>query len=148
MPAKPRLIALALLLAACGGGEPVDEAPPPAFRIDFEAREAPDVFEREGEGRRSRADTAGTWAVVSGLRRPESAVVRNLATGAEVRVSLFNGRPTGGAAAELSGEAADALDIGEDPVEVRVTAVRDEPKVAPTDRGGGVRGIFGRLGGG
>jgi hypothetical protein len=120
---------LALLaLAACGSGEPADRAQP-AFTLTFEASAAPEVFDREGPARRSVRDTEGYWAVVQGLRRPESAVVRNLATGAEVTVALFAGRPAGGAAAELSVGAADALGIGEAPVQVRVTAVRDEPRV-------------------
>jgi hypothetical protein len=117
-----------LVLAACGSGEPADRAHP-AFTLTFEASAAPEVFEREGPGRRSARDTGGYWAVVQGLRRPESAVVRNLATGAEVTVALFAGLPAGGAAAELSAAAADALGISETPVRVRVTAVRDEPRV-------------------
>jgi hypothetical protein len=48
-----------------------------------------------------------------------------------VTVALFGGRPVGGAVVELSAEAADALGLGEAPVRVRVTAVRDEPRVAP-----------------
>lgn len=117
-----------LALAACGAGEPADRAHP-AFTLTIEASAAPEVFEREGPARRSARDTGGYWAVVQGLRRPESAVVSNLATGAEVTVALFAGRPAGGAAAELSAEAADALGIGEAPVQVRVTAVRDVPRV-------------------
>jgi hypothetical protein len=117
-----------LVLAACGAGEPAARAQP-AFTLTFEASAAPEVFDREGPARRSVGDTEGSWAVVQGLRRPESAVVRNLATGAEVTVALFAGRPAGGAAAELSAAAADALGISETPVRVRVTAVRDEPRV-------------------
>lgn len=121
--------ALALLaLAACGGDGAADR-PQPAFTLTFEPSAAPEVFEREGAGRRSARETGGYWAVVQGLRRPESAVVRNLDTGAQVTVALFAGRPAGGAAAELSTEAADALGIDDAPVEVRVTAVRDEPRV-------------------
>jgi hypothetical protein len=117
-----------LALAACGSEEAM-RRPQPAFTLTIEQRTAPEVFEREGPGRRSARETGGFWAVVQGLRRPESAAVRNLATGAEVTVALFAGRPAGGAAAELSVGAADALGIGEAPVQVRVTAVRDEPRV-------------------
>jgi hypothetical protein len=97
--------------------------------VSFAPRELPEVFEREGLGRRSSADTPGFWAVVAGLRRPESGVVQNPATGAEVRVALFIGRPPAGTVAEISAEAAAALGIGTEPVAVRVVAVRDEPQV-------------------
>jgi hypothetical protein len=117
-----------LMLAACGGDEPADR-PQPAFIVVFEPSAAPGVFEREGPGRRSARETGGYWAVVAGLRRPESASVRNLATGAEVIVALFAGRPAGGAAAELSAAAADALGIEDAPARVRVTAIRNEPRV-------------------
>ncbi len=123
-----------MALAACVAGEPAGDAQP-AFTLTIEASAAPEVFEREGPARRSGRDTGGYWAVVQGLRRPESAVVRNLATGSEVTVALFSGRPVGDAAAELSAAAADALGIGEAPIRVRVTAVRDEPRVEPP-RGG------------
>lgn len=124
-----------MLLAACGGEQAAD-GPQPAIRISFEPREAPEVFLREGPGRRTDTGTEGLWAVVGGLGRAESAMVRNLASGAEVRVALFAGRPAGGALVELSSQASDALGIGADPVEVRVVAVRDEPTVAtPHQRG-------------
>ena len=129
-------LATALALAGCGGGaEPQDR---PAFEIRFEAQENPEVFDREGPARRSARDTAGLWAVVAGLSRPESAIVHNRANRRSVRVALFNGRPAGDAVAELAPEAAEALGIGEAPVEVRVVAVRDEPQVA-APRGGFLR---------
>lgn len=128
-PAPWRAAALAamLALAACGQG---DDGSASGISLSFEAVEAPDVFSLEGPGRRTGPDGAeGLWAVVAGLRRPESAVVRNLDNGQEVTVALFAGRPGGGAAVVLSAEAADALGIGAAPVAVRVTAIRKEPVV-------------------
>jgi len=135
-----RHIALAamLALAGCADGRTENDEVSPAFEIRFEARENPEVFQDEGPGRRSARDTSGLWAVVSGLPRPESGVVRNLDNRRSVRVALFTDRPAGGAMAELSIEAADALGIGNAPVDVRVTAVRDEPQVATPRRGFGL----------
>ncbi len=130
-------LAASLALAGCGGGagDQEESSTTPAFEIRFEAQENPAIFDREGTARRSARDTSGLWAVVSGLSRAESAMVHNRENGRSVRVALFNGRPGGGTVAELSPQAAEALGIGESPVRVQVTAVRDEPQVQTPRRG-------------
>lgn len=130
-----RAAALVLVALAAGCGLlPGGDASGDGLRLSFEDVAEPAAFSREGEGRRDPGDAAGLWAVVADLPRPERALVVNLATGAEATVSLFRG---GGAPSDirLSGEAADALGIGNRPVPVRVTALRREASIAPP-RGG------------
>lgn len=115
---------LALALAGCGfGGEPG-----PPERLGFEDRLAPEAFEREAPAVRDAPDgAAGLWAAVPDLPRPERALVLNIANGDEVEVALFAGRR--GTPVRLSVEAAEALGIGDDPVNVRITALRRQPKI-------------------
>jgi len=122
---------LALSISGCGG-----QGSPDALTVVFEDTEEPGAFFREGLGRRTaNTDAGGLWAVVRELPRAESAVVRNLRTGAEVTVALFAARRSVDVTdVELSTEAADALGIGEEPVAVSVTAVRTEPNlIVPKD---------------
>jgi hypothetical protein len=120
---------LAALPVACGllpGREPRG-----ALSLSFEDRAEPGVFSAEGAGRRDAPEGAGgLWAVVEGLGRPERGRVENLATGAAVTVALFAGGSANGEI-RLSGEAADALGIADEPVRVRVTALRREPLLTP-----------------
>ena len=76
--------------------------------------------------------SAGLWAAVRGLPRPERALVENPANGAEVVVALF-AAPGGGPDIRLSNEAAEALGIAGGPTVVRITALRREPQIDTTE---------------
>lgn len=122
---------LAAVLASCGplgegrGGDPAAGD----LALRFEDEPSPGVFLIEAPAARDGAKGApGLWAAVQGLRRPERAEAVNLATGATVNVALYRaGR--GAPAIRVSNEAADALGIGEKPVNVRITALRRKPVV-------------------
>jgi hypothetical protein len=125
--------ALAGLMAACApaeapaGAEPQDAS----LRLRFDDVLAPGAFSRKGPAV-AEADGAapGLWAVVPGLPRPERARVEHLATGATVDVALFAGPGGPGGATRLSPAAAAALGLGAGPAQVRVTALRREPRLA------------------
>lgn len=122
-------LALALFVAACGGGRNV--RPDAALDLSFEDRETPDAFSRDGVGRRAGTDAGGLWAAVAGLPRPERALLQNTETGASVEVALFRARAgTPAQDIQLSAAAADALGIGDAPAPVRVVALRREPSLA------------------
>lgn len=98
------------------------------LRLSYEDVLAPQAFSREGPAVAVGPDAAaGYWAETPGLPRPERGRVENLATGAAIEVSLFAGR---GGAIRLSAAAAEAIGIGSEPVRVRVTALRREPRIA------------------
>lgn len=128
-----RLVGLTglLLLSACGrlalGDGPAPEEGDISLR--FEEKPAPDVFLIESEARRDKpGGAAGLWAAVQGLRRPERAEAVNLATGRSVDLALYSAGK-GGAAIRLSDEAAEALGIADQPVKVRITALRQQPVI-------------------
>lgn len=121
--------ALAVPLTACGlAPGPAGDTAAGSIQLSMEERELPGVFDRRGLGRPVAGGPDGLWAVVAGLPRPESAVVRNSETGSEVTVPLFRG-PTGQDPADirLSVAAAEAIGIGDRPQPVHVTALRREP---------------------
>lgn len=126
------LVALALIGALAGCAH---EAPPPpgGLKIRFEDKAAPGAFSVEAMALRDGLDgAAGMWAAVPGLKRPERAEVTNLGNGETVVVALYTGR---GTTVRLSGQAADLLEIGNRPVRIRVTALRQAPRIDTT--GGG-----------
>jgi hypothetical protein len=121
---------LALALPACGIGSDAPEPAEGAIRVAFQDVEAPEVLQREGRARRAENGTAGgLWGVLSGLRRPERALVRNLDSGAEVEVALYGGSAGRDAMMSLSPAASDLLGILDEPVPVRVVALRREPQI-------------------
>jgi hypothetical protein len=124
-------LGLASAVAACGlAPGDGDAGTPRGARLDFADREAPEVLEREGAARRAADDAAsGLWGVIAGLRRPERALVRNVGSGAEVEVALYGGSAGSGAVIRLSPQASDILGILESPVQVRVVALRREPRI-------------------
>jgi hypothetical protein len=127
-----RSAAVALMAALAGCAPPGSEAPDPdrPMQLRFEDRPDPAAFEREGAAvRDAPKGAAGLWAAVPGLPRPERAVVVLLATGDEVEVALYR---SAGSVIRLSGEAADALGIGAEPVRVRVTVLRRHPSLDTT----------------
>jgi hypothetical protein len=118
------------VLTACG--RPHGEAPPAegAMRLSFEDRPEPAAFAREGPAVRDGPEgSAGLWAAVRGLPRPERAVVENPANGTEVVVALF--AASAGPGIRLSNEAADALNITGGAT-VRITALRRELQIDTT----------------
>ena len=124
--------ALAVLaLAGCALRDAGEAADPDTLRLRFEETVHPEIFLREALGRRaSSEETEGLWAVVPDLPRPERAEVRNLRSGARVRVALFAAEK--GADADevrLSPAAADVLGIAGEPVPVRITALRRDPRI-------------------
>lgn len=123
------LAGLPLLVAAGCATQPGGR--PDALGIRFDVVEEPAAFALEGLARRPDRDApGGYWAVVPGLPRAESAAVRRQGGGKAVVVSLFRaprGTPPG--AIVLSEAAAAALGIGDDPVPVRIVAVREEPEL-------------------
>ncbi len=124
------VVALAIM-SACSA--PSDREGRPSsgldFQIAFEERLRPDIIFVTGTARRdpSPGAAAGLWGVLRGLPRAEQAVVENLGTGAKATISLYSGNPGGGATLRLSPQAADLLGVLEDPVEISVTAIRQEP---------------------
>ncbi len=82
------------VLAACGRPEAAPDATPDRpVRLRFEDRPEPDVFSREGPATRDGPNgSAGLWASVVGLKRPERGLVENTDTGAKVVVALFVAR--------------------------------------------------------
>ena len=118
-------------LAACArndGAAPAGQG----IALRFEDKAEPGVFSGEGPGVRDGPKGAGgLWAAVAGLPRPERGLVVNTKTGAKVVVALF-AAGKGGPAIRLSNETADALGIGDDPVPVRITALRREPELDTT----------------
>ena len=124
-------LTLLAVLAGCGrpdGASAPGEGP---LRISFEDRADPAAFTREGLGTRDRPEgSAGLWVAVTGLARPERALVENPATRKKVVVALF-AASGGGPPIRLSNEAADALGIT-DAAEVRITALRRAPQIATT----------------
>lgn len=131
-------LALLAVLAACGRTEGTPEATPDGaadrpVRLRFEDRPEPDVFSREGPATRDGPNgSAGLWASVVGLKRPERGLVENTDTGAKVVVALFVAREGAEPAIRLSGEAAEAIGIGNAPAAVRITALRREPQIDTT----------------
>lgn len=133
----PRVVAraaglvLAAILAGCGPlGQGRSAGPGDGdLELSFEDAPSPDVFLIEAPAVRDGPDGAsGLWAAVQGLKRPERAEAVNVATGATVDVALY--RAGGGAPAiRLSNEAADALDVGDTAVNIRITALRRKPVV-------------------
>ncbi len=133
-PLGPGILALALL---AGCAQTVPEAGGKGgggYRIAFEDRQAPGAYSVEGMAVSGRRDgAAGLWATVSGLKRPERAEVENLGNGRTVVVALFSGGRAG--TVGLSWQAADSLGIGDRPVRVRVTALRQAPRLDTTSGG-------------
>jgi hypothetical protein len=124
-----RVLALLAVLAACGRPDGAGEG---ALRLSFEDRAEPAAFAREGPAVRDGPQgSAGLWAAVRGLPRPERALVENPANGAEVVVALF---AAGGAGPDirLSNEAAEALGIADGAAVVRITALRRAPQIDTT----------------
>jgi len=127
-------LALAAALVACGrlgGGE--EAAPRGALQIRFEDKPDPEAFALVGQAVRDAPKGAdGLWAAVAGLPRPERALAVNTGNGRKVVVALF-AAPKGAAdRIRLSNAAADALGIGDAPVEVKLTALRREAKIRTT----------------
>lgn len=124
-------LVLAVVLASCGPLAEGRGADPAAgdLALRFEDVPSPGVFLIEAPAVRDGARGApGLWAAVQGLKRPERAEAVNLATGATVDIALYRaGR--GAPAIRVSNEAADALGIGETPVNIRITALRRKPVV-------------------
>ena len=120
------LAGLALLVAA--GCATVPGSPPDGLGIRFDVVEEPAAFALEGTARRPDRDApGGYWAVVPGLPRAESAVVRRQGGGKAVVVALFRAPRTAPSGEILLSEAvAAALGIGDAPVPVRIVAVREE----------------------
>ncbi len=131
-PLGPGVLALGLaLLAGCAQTAPQAGG---GLRLAFEDRPAPGAFSFEGTAVPGRRDgAAGLWATVPGLKRPERAEVENLANGRSVVVALFSGGRTG--TVGLSWQAADSLGIGDRQVRVRVTALRQAPRLDTTTGG-------------
>lgn len=127
------VVALAIAASGCAStGARQQAATAEGLTIAFETVEAPEAFFRDGLAVADRADGAsGFWAAVPRLPRPERALIVNPATEAAVEVALFAGGSVG-APVRLSGAAAEALGIGAEPVRVRITALRRQPRlVAP-----------------
>ena len=120
------LAGLALLVAA--GCAAVPGGRPEGLGIRFDVVEDPTAFALEGTARRPDRDApGGYWAVVPGLPRAESAVVRRQGGGKAVVVALFRAPRTAPSGEILLSEAAAAaLGIGDAPVPVRIVAVREE----------------------
>jgi hypothetical protein len=127
-------LALAAGLVACGrvaGG--ADEAPRGGLQIRFEDKPEPAVFALEGPAVRDAPKGAdGLWAAVAGLPRPERALVVNTGNRRKVVVALFAAPKGAAIPVRLSNAAADALGIGDAPEDVKITALRREPKVRTT----------------
>ncbi len=104
---------------------------PEGLDIRFDVVEDPAAFALDGPARRPDRDApGGYWAVVPGLPRAESAVVRRQGGGKAVVVALFRAPRTSPSGEILLSEAAAAaLGIGDDPVPVRVVAMREEPEL-------------------
>ncbi len=129
------MIWLALLaeLAACGRFGGAAHPPEGGMRIRFEDKAEPSVFALEASAVRDRKDgAAGLWAAVKGLPRPERGLVVNTATGNKVVVALFSAPPDAASPVRLSNDAADVVGIGDRPTEVRITALRREPRLDTT----------------
>lgn len=128
-------LALLAALGACGwggddGGAGPGERP---LRLSFEDRPEPDVFSREGQAARDGPKgSAGLWAAVVGLKRPERGLVENAATGRKVVVALFVAPAGADPAIRLSNDAADAIGLGDAGGAVRITALRREPQIDTT----------------
>lgn len=122
-------MALALLAAGCGGGA----TDPGGTRLAFDDVLAPDAYLLEARAERDAMGGAGgLWAAVPDLARPERAVVFNAATGEAVIVALF--RSGSGDPPRVSHEAAEAIEMGEDPALLRFTAIRREARLeSPRD---------------
>lgn len=119
---------LSAALAACGAGDAPERRA--GTHLSFEDLPAPEVFAFRGPAERDPADgTGGLWATVPGLPRPERGLVVNEATGAEVVVALFR---AGRAGTRLSGDAAEAIGIGDRPITVSITALRKKPRIDTT----------------
>ena len=128
-------LALVAVLAACGRteGTPTATAGTGRFASASRIGPSPDVFSREGPAiRDGPKGSAGLWAAVVGLTRPERGLVENTDTGAKVVVALFAAREGAEPAIRLSNEAADAIGIGDAPAAVRITALRREPQIDTT----------------
>lgn len=123
-------IVAAVALSACGRpGGPDPRQGDGGLELSFEDNPAPSVFQLEGEAVRDTPDgAAGLWAAVSGLDRPERAEAVNVGTGKRVSLALYRARGSG-PAIRLSNEAADALGVKDQPVNVRITALRRRPVV-------------------
>lgn len=101
------------------------------MRIQFEDKAEPGVFETSGSAVRDKEGGAGgMWAAVPNLPRPERAEIAIAGSGRHhgktAVVALFR---TGGSVIRVSNEAADALGIGGEPVDVRITALRSVPEI-------------------
>lgn len=120
------LAGLPLLVAA--GCEPLPGNRADGLGIRYDVVEEPAAFALDGVARRPDRDAAGGyWAVVPGLPRAELAVVRRQGGREDVVVALFRApRTAKSGEIVLSEAAAAALGIGDDPVPVRIVAVREE----------------------
>lgn len=127
--ARLMLAGLALLAAAGCAGAPGGR--PEGLGITFDVVEEPTAFTLEGLARRPDRDApGGYWAVVPDLPRAESAVVRRKGGGKAVVVALFRApRASHAEGIVLSEAAAAALGIGDEPMPVRIVALREEPEL-------------------
>lgn len=129
-----KAVLLGLLVSGCvnpAGDENRTAVSPEGMQITFEDVPEPNVLNLEGTAVRT-ADSSegGLWGVVADLRRPESAVVEDRETGNMVTVSLFRAtKSLSGHVIMLSNMAADELEISDQPLRVRITALRSEPKL-------------------
>jgi hypothetical protein len=133
-----RLTAAAALAAAVTACAPLRDAPPPTtapsgpeeLRLSFDDMLAPSIFDLTGPAMADPEAAGGLWAVVPGLSRPERARILRLDGGASVTVALFRGPTARDGAVRISAAAAEALGMGEEPAQVRITALRREPRLA------------------
>lgn len=133
--AQVAAFAMVAALPACGRFASDSDSRPAGVNGDvlalsFEDAPEPGVFVLQADAVRDEAEGAGgLWAAVEDLDRPERAEAVNLETGKAVVVALYRASRPGGPI-RLSNEAADALGVGEGPVNVRITALRRKPVVA------------------
>jgi hypothetical protein len=130
------LAAGGLAAGGCGArrGGPGEQADAP-IRYVLEDVARPDLFSLSGLARRDPTGrTAGAWAVVPGLPRPERGLMRNLATGTEATAALF-AAPGGAGRGPILVSASVAAALGVPPdgtAPVLVVALREQPRlVAP-----------------
>ena len=130
-------LALAVALVApvaCGRSDgDAGRSPGGGLQIRFEDKPDPGAFALEAPAvRDGPKGAAGLWAAVAGLPRPERAIVVNTHNGRKVVVALFAAPRDASVRVRLSNEAADLLRMGDGPENVRITALRREPKIATT----------------
>ncbi|MFT3973425.1 MAG: hypothetical protein QM699_08245 [Amaricoccus sp.] len=127
--ARVAAVGLVLALAGCAQLGAPGPAGDGALELSFEDAPAPQVFQIEAPAvRDAKGGAEGMWAAVHGLARPERAEAVNLANGRSVDLALYRAGGKG-PPIRLSNAAAEALGIGDDGVNVRITALRRRPVV-------------------